>query len=184
MNTTPQGEIITMYMVNVQYSTHASYSSAKRYSDFATLHSILKDVLSSNYKFPNKSWFHNNAQFTKERRIRGFDELLKLLAKHQPFDPNFQAFLEIKQNISPSDREAMIEQMKTQTLDHRGNAHTGSTLRGPSRRAMRKSVSLKSVERILTDKVMLSFIKGWRIDFPKFYTSCRTLMYGRILPYY
>ncbi len=142
--TTPQGEIITMYMVNVQYSTHASYSLAKRYSDFATLHSILKDVLPSDYKFPNKSLFHNNAQFTKERRIRGFDELLKLLAKHQPFDPNFQAFLEIKQNISPSDREAMIEQMKTQTLDHRGNAHPGSTLSGPSRRAMIKSVSLKS----------------------------------------
>jgi hypothetical protein len=142
------GEIVTVYWVNVQYSTHKSYSLSKRYSDFATLYQILKDYLPNDYKFPNKSLFHNNAQFTKERRMKGFDELLKYLSRHVPLNPDFQAFLEIKTHISAPEREEIIEQMKTQSLE---NTPADSALNTPipgsnsvSRRALIRSISLKS----------------------------------------
>jgi hypothetical protein len=142
------GEIVTVYWVNVQYSTHKSYSLSKRYSDFATLYQVLKDYLPNDYKFPNKSLFHNNAQFTKERRMKGFDELLKYLSRHVPLNPDFQAFLEIKTHISAPEREEIIEQMKTQSLE---NTPADSALNTPipgsssvSRRALIRSISLKS----------------------------------------
>jgi hypothetical protein len=150
------GEIITMYMVCVQYSSRSSYMLGKRYSDFSTLHAFVKDYLPSDYKFPNKSLFHNNAQFTKERRIRGFDELLKFCSKHLPLNPDFQAFLEIKDHISPIERDVITEQMKTQALEntssgdssHHSSQSSGSNNSGGGggvpRRAVIKSVSLKS----------------------------------------
>jgi hypothetical protein len=152
------GEIITMYMVCVQYSSRSSYMLGKRYSDFSTLHAFVKDYLPSDYKFPNKSLFHNNAQFTKERRIRGFDELLKFCSKHLPLNPDFQAFLEIKDHISPIERDVITEQMKTQALENTSgdsshhSSHSsgsndssgGSGGGGVPRRAVIKSVSLKS----------------------------------------
>jgi hypothetical protein len=55
------------------------YDVEKRYSDFKMLFTNLRDILPVDYKFPNKSIFNNNSSFTKERRVRGFDELLSLL---------------------------------------------------------------------------------------------------------
>ena len=80
------GEILTMYMVLVKLSSQKSYFVAKRYSEFKALYEAIRDtypeLLPKDYRFPNKSLFSNNAQFTKERRVRGFDELLKLILKN------------------------------------------------------------------------------------------------------
>ena len=118
--TSSMGEIITTYivqvihallltlifiyipylMIQVYYTPKDSYILSKRYSDFSSLYICLKDYLPQSYRFPNKSIFNNNAQFTKERRLRGFDELLKRLLKSNPKSVEFQAFLEIPERMS------------------------------------------------------------------------------------
>lgn len=97
--TTPQGEVLTMYMIQVQYSSKSTYCIAKRYSDFSTLYQNVKDIVSADYKFPNKSMFNNSAQFTKERRRKGFNELLQLLIQMEPLPEEVQIFLEMRERI-------------------------------------------------------------------------------------
>jgi hypothetical protein len=96
----PQGECVTMYMVQAQYSNRSAYCIAKRYSDFANLYQIVKDIVPYDYKFPNKSMFNNSAQFTKDRRRKGFDELLKLLARYDPLPEELQSFLELRERVT------------------------------------------------------------------------------------
>lgn len=71
----------------------------KRYSDFKTLYSEAKNIIPNDYKFPNKSIFSNSAQFTKERRIRGFDELIKHLMKSTEGFILLEKFIEIRQQL-------------------------------------------------------------------------------------
>lgn len=94
------GEFVTMYIVNVQYSSKSSYILGKRYSEFKSLFEVTKHLLPNHYKFPNKSMFSNSAQSTKERRIKGFDELLKLLTKQEQLAPSVEQFLGISERIS------------------------------------------------------------------------------------
>lgn len=96
----PQGECVTMYMVQVQYSNRSAYVIAKRYSDFANLYSLVKDIVPYDFKFPNKSMFNNSAQFTKDRRRKGFDELVKLLARYDPIPDELQSFLELRERVA------------------------------------------------------------------------------------
>ncbi len=99
---------ITVYIVNVKYSFKSSYSLPKRYSDFSDLYNAMKDLLPSNYKFPNKSIFSTTAQFTKERRIKGFDEMLKTLIKLDPFPVALQKFLELHERVSIGSKENFL----------------------------------------------------------------------------
>jgi hypothetical protein len=96
----PQGECVTMYMIQVQYSSRTAYTIAKRYSDFANLYQSVKDIVPFDYKFPNKSMFNNAAQFTKDRRRKGFDELVHLLARYEPIPDELQTFLELQQRLN------------------------------------------------------------------------------------
>lgn len=102
---TSAGEVVTVYVVHVKYSSKSFYTLSKRYSDFFDLYNIMKDSLPPSYKFPNKSLFNTSAQFTKERRIKGFDELLKLLTKLDPFPLPLQRFLEMDERVSFGSRK-------------------------------------------------------------------------------
>jgi hypothetical protein len=95
------GEVVTIYCVNVNYSENRTYVLAKRYSDFADLYASVQELMSgTSYQFPNKSMFNNAAQFTKERRLRGFDELVKILSRMHIYAPDFHKFLEISERMS------------------------------------------------------------------------------------
>ena len=73
----------------------------KRYSDFLTLYEkvlrrySIPSLLDGSYKFPNKSMFNTGATYTKERRKKGFDELLKLLVDHTEFCEELLEFLDL-----------------------------------------------------------------------------------------
>lgn len=95
------GETLTKYVVRVKY-INASYDIYKRYSEFKTLYEILKDLVPPDYRFPNKSMFHNNAQATKDRRVRGFDELLQILLSRQPVPTVMERFLGINERKAKS----------------------------------------------------------------------------------
>jgi hypothetical protein len=95
------GEILTKYIVEVKY-LNASYHISKRYSEFKTLYEILKDLVPADYKFPNKSMFHNSAQATKERRLLGFDELLQILLSRKPVPTVMERFLGINERKAKS----------------------------------------------------------------------------------
>ena len=95
------GETITKYIVLVKYAS-TSYRISKRYSEFKTIFEIMKDVIPADYKFPNKSLFHNSAQATKDRRVKGFDELLQILLARKPMPPLMERFLGINDRIAKS----------------------------------------------------------------------------------
>lgn len=96
------GEVITKYIVHVKLASNVSYNISKRYSEFKTLFEILKDLIPSDYKFPNKSLFHNSAQATKDRRVRGFDQLLQILLHRKPVPTVMERFLGINERKSKS----------------------------------------------------------------------------------
>lgn len=102
-----QGEVITKYIIRVKHDKN-SYIIKKRYSDFADLFFALKDLVPEYYRFPNKSVFNNNAQFTKERRVKGFDELLKLLCGQAILPQQLLTFLEIDENLPPDELVSML----------------------------------------------------------------------------
>jgi len=94
------GDVITKYIVNVKLASNVSYNISKRYSEFKTLFEILKDLIPPDYKFPNKSLFHNSAQATKDRRVRGFDQLLQILLHRKPVPMVMERFLGINERKS------------------------------------------------------------------------------------
>jgi len=96
------GEVITKYIVHVKLASSVTYNISKRYSEFKTLFEILKDLIPPDYKFPNKSLFHNSAQATKDRRVRGFDQLLQILLKRKPVPTVIERFLGINERKSKS----------------------------------------------------------------------------------
>ena len=142
--TSSMGEIVTTYIVQVRfairngkffilcfcalkvfYSPKQSYILSKRYSDFSSLYISLKDLLPLTYKFPNKSIFNNNSQFTKDRRLRGFDELLKRLLKVDPKGTELQSFLEIP------DRLSLFNSIKDETFKTPGKHVDSEILSSP-----------------------------------------------------
>lgn len=83
------GNVLTHYIIYVTYTScvnnildndpignkETTYKLTKRYSEFKDLHHLLSDqikLLSMDYKFPNKSLFNNSAEFTKNRRLKGY----------------------------------------------------------------------------------------------------------------
>eukprot|EP01039_Chlorochromonas_danica_P008380 gene8380-9238_t len=103
---TVSGETITVYIIKVEPSDAIAYTIAKRYSDFAQIYATFKDALPPDFKFPNKSLFHNNSQFTKERRLRGFQELLYLLLKYHPTNEKVKEFIRATPQLPSSDRNS------------------------------------------------------------------------------
>lgn len=94
------GEIVTMYIINVEPTDAPVYVISKRYSDFAQIFQVFKESLPPDYKFPNKSLFNNNSQFTKERRVKGFQELLAYLLKLHPSHEKIREFLQVSAKAS------------------------------------------------------------------------------------
>eukprot|EP01038_Epipyxis_sp_PR26KG_P009356 gene9356-12606_t len=107
------GEIITSYVVVVSYDT-LNYIILKRYSEFSQLYLNLKDSYRQldDYKFPNKSLFNNSANFTKDRRLRGFDELLNILSKLRPLPILYQDFLELPERLQ---KENQLSEKKSKS---------------------------------------------------------------------
>jgi hypothetical protein len=97
----PTGDILTKYTVVVCYGT-TTYKIAKRYSEFKTLYDIMLDNIPLDYRFPNKSMFHNNAQATKLRRVTGFDELLQILLEKKPIPQIMERFLGVNERVAKS----------------------------------------------------------------------------------
>lgn len=136
--TSSSGEILTMYMVQVKTSAKATYFVAKRYSEFKSLYESLKDNLPKDYRFPNKSLFSNSAQFTKERRVRGFDLMLKLLIQSESQLPTeLAAFLELD-----SLSAAWASDRTTPTIQE-----------GLRRRKLIENEDLRSVNEVTSSKV-------------------------------
>lgn len=124
--TNASGELITKYLVEVKYH-NASYTISKRYSEFKTLYEILKDLIPLDYKFPNKSMFHNNAQATKERRIRGFDQLMQILLSRKPVPTVMERFLGI------NERKAKSLQIRSKSLTlNKHNTSNGNNPTSPT----------------------------------------------------
>jgi len=76
------GTMMTMYIVRVEEaSKNVYYVLKKRYTDFSRLYTALKERFPEiiSFRFPNKSMFNTNAQFTKDRRRQGFDDFLKVI---------------------------------------------------------------------------------------------------------
>lgn len=76
------------------------YEVEKRYSEFKNTYLAVKDFIPADYKFPNKSIFNNSAQFTKERRLRGFEELLHHMQRAENVREELHSFLELDYNIA------------------------------------------------------------------------------------
>lgn len=130
--TTTQGEVLTMYMIQVQYGSKSAYCIAKRYSDFSTLHQNVKDILTVEYKFPNKSMFNNSAQFTKDRRRRGFNDLLQILASMEPLPEELQVFLEMKERINFHDSPRKSVLNSRQSVTNRSSINPNTPHRASS----------------------------------------------------
>lgn len=110
------GEIITKYIVQVKV-TNTTYNISKRYSEFKTLFEIMKDMIPLDYRFPNKSLFHNSAQATKDRRVRGFDQLLQILLSRKPVPTVMERFLGI------NDRKSKSLQIRSKSLHVHRNSN-------------------------------------------------------------
>jgi hypothetical protein len=132
--TNAAGEILTKYIVQVKY-LNATYTIAKRYSEFKTLYDILKDLVPMEYKFPNKSMFHNSAQATKERRIRGFDELLQILLSRNPVPTVMERFLGVNERKTKS----LQIRSKSINLNKTGDGQNGSHQHSATDDNMRRS---------------------------------------------
>lgn len=89
------GKDFTLYEVVV--GGNPSYSLHKRYREFEALWHGTKNLSHTleSFKFPNKSKLNTLSDFTKERRLRGFDEFLKLLVEITPRPSELETFLEL-----------------------------------------------------------------------------------------
>ena len=95
------GNLMTLYIVRVEEaSKNVYYVLKKRYTDFSRLYTALKERFPEidSFRFPNKSIFNTNAQFTKDRRRQGFDDFLKITTTMNPIPTELIEFLEIEQH--------------------------------------------------------------------------------------
>mmetsp|Transcript_30119 Transcript_30119/g.93183 ORF Transcript_30119/g.93183 Transcript_30119/m.93183 type:complete len:232 (-) Transcript_30119:43-738(-) len=88
----------TVYPIEVTYDTGKTRRVTKRYRDVLDFHGTLLKAAPhaelEDFRFPNKSLFHNSADFTKERRRSGFEEYFELLLRlGAPYAPFLVAFL-------------------------------------------------------------------------------------------
>jgi hypothetical protein len=96
------------------------YEIEKRYSEFKNVFLNIKDYLPLDYKFPNKSIFNNSSQFTKERRMRGFEELLHLMQRVESLRDELHFFLELDHHIGLT--RAKHQQQHTQQIHLRSSS--------------------------------------------------------------
>lgn len=98
--------VVTLYVVKIEATldekTKAVYFLRKRYSDFSSLYVSIKDKYGKqfeNYKFPNKSMLNTSSQFTKERRQKGFDELMHVCVSLKPLPLLVSDFFEFNHHL-------------------------------------------------------------------------------------
>ena len=116
---------ITHYIISIKFSGKV-FELRKRYSEFADLHQKLKLKYPEidEFRFPNKSILNTHAPFTKERRLRGFDEYVKLLCKLKPIDAEVAEFLQLNK-VRTSSSSAQRDESATTSqnrLDSSNNA--------------------------------------------------------------
>lgn len=79
---------ITFYEIGHEHNSKTV--SKKRYTEFSKFFKCIEAKaieeslpIFEHYKFPNKSLFNTSSEYTKERRIRGFKSLLRLVIQHE-----------------------------------------------------------------------------------------------------
>lgn len=93
-----QGQLIVMYVILVEsIVTKKKHILHKRYSDFLELFNSIRELSNDidKFRFPNKSLFNNRSQFTLERRLEGFNDLLQLAIALKPTPKVLAMFLEL-----------------------------------------------------------------------------------------
>jgi len=121
------GSPVTLYLLKISFSgdnNKVSYTLRKRYSEFSKLYNSLRTKFAKldDYRFPNKSMFNTQSNFTKERRRQGFDELVKLLLQLMP-ESEISEFFELERHILDSKKSnTKSNQSKTAAA----KAHLGS----------------------------------------------------------
>ena len=98
-------QLYTVYIVDVEKEVGGDkkqWTLKKRFSAFANLHLQvrLRYKELDDYVFPHKSMFNTFANFTKDRRKAGFNELLQRLVKIDPLPMELEDFLEIDDHIN------------------------------------------------------------------------------------
>lgn len=95
------GKQFTTYVLTVENQAGVNWKVYRRYNEFDAVYQLLKDKVpqlspqnSKPYRFPNKSKFNTNAEFTIKRRIEGFDELVKTVVSNHNIPQEFSAFIE------------------------------------------------------------------------------------------
>ncbi len=96
-----QTSTYTAYVVNVKHrESQTQWTICKRYKEFSDLYftltnlDVCEDEL-TNYKFPNKSIWNTQSDFTKQRRKKGFEELLRIVSSVDPMPRCVQEFLDV-----------------------------------------------------------------------------------------
>lgn len=93
-----QGQLIVMYVIRVEcIMTNKTHTLHKRYSDFLDFFQSIRELSGDidKFRFPNKSIFNNRSQFTLERRLEGFNDLLQLAIKIKPTPKILSKFLDL-----------------------------------------------------------------------------------------
>jgi hypothetical protein len=93
-----QGQLIVMYVILVEcIMTKKKHTLHKRYSDFLELFTSIRELSQEidKFRFPNKSLFNNRSQFTLERRLEGFNDLLQLAITIKPTPRVLSSFLDL-----------------------------------------------------------------------------------------
>jgi hypothetical protein len=114
--TNSNGETVTYYVISVTNGT-IIHKINKRYSEFADLYKEFQNLPElSFYRFPNKSLFNNSANFTKERRVEGFNELMNILIRLTPISNEVLKFiaLDLKKNDATAARNIKYDPKKFQ----------------------------------------------------------------------
>lgn len=87
----------THYTIEIEQDSTTTVTLVKRYSDFKALYDSLLPRFAElkACKFPKKSVFNTQAQFTKDRRLKGFDLFLKTLVTIDPLPTEARDFLQL-----------------------------------------------------------------------------------------
>mmetsp|Transcript_19048 Transcript_19048/g.25106 ORF Transcript_19048/g.25106 Transcript_19048/m.25106 type:complete len:261 (-) Transcript_19048:390-1172(-) len=87
---------ITLYILELENRAGTKWIVYRRYSEFRNTYEAIRDRVSElkDFRFPNKSKFNTHADWTKERRVSGFDEYVKILVSLVEIPKEFYDFVE------------------------------------------------------------------------------------------
>ncbi|CAM9319480.1 unnamed protein product [Heterosigma akashiwo] len=106
-------KMVTLYVLDLENQDKKNWIVYRRYTEFLSLYEAIKNRTPElrDFKFPNKSTFNTMQSFTKERRVSGFDELVKILLSLAVMPQEFYDFIE------PTEDD-LANQKKDRVHDH------------------------------------------------------------------